>query len=1311
MIIKKHIAILLWSIVLSIVSQYSYAQSSYRFKNYTILDGLSQSSATTIEQDKYGALWIGTQDGLNRFDGQTFENFTPDNTKGIGNSYFKTSYKSKNGLLWFGTSNGLVCYNPETETFKTHQLLGGFVLQIENIEEDSEGNLWLGTSSNGLCTFNVKTAKFKFVITKIPSTKILFVKFLDNNNLFVSTEDKGLFLYQIKTKSVSSVSILGKQKTYVRINAISKRNENDWLLGSNQGLYQFNSKSKKVNPVVSKLEKDFGLIDVTDISVLNQNQFFLASESHGLFSIYEKNGKSTINQNTQDIFQKNALQYNSLNKIFRDKTGTYWVASERGIGSFNPFNKGFLSIEPSGDLSKGIPSPSVWCFAEDSKAKYLYIGTDNAVSRRNTVTGKFEQFFRNDMKGNFMENTENSILSLCALSNNEVLVGTTEGLFLLKINSAYSYKFEKITYKGIKNPSNFERTYSILHWKNEQYFIASKGGILLYNRKKGTFQAFEHNSKDAKNSIKDGVCRYIFKANNGTVWFPTSLGGLNYLVENGENLKIVPFKNNETIIRTSKDYITTICQVSDDEFYFGTMGSGMLFYNMKSNKIKLFNKKNNLPNNVVYGILKDQSGNLWLSTNRGISKFHLKTESIENYTELDGLVSSEFNQGASLLSKSGLVYFGAINGYNYFNPISLDKQKTTSGVVFTKFKLDANWIKPDDKNKILSKNIGETPRIELNYKQRNFTVKFMATDLSNPSLVTYKYLLYGSEEGEILIGNSNQIHFNSLDPGDYTLKVYAKLGNGEWSPQPALLDIYLAAPFWKKTWFWLLSIFFIGVFILIFTRKRIDAERRQQVRLEMKIAERTREIREQNIKIEKQKEKIEEKRDQLEEQKRLLEVEKEKTEKLLKNIIPESTFQEIKTKGKASARAYKTVSVMFTDFVGFTKIAEKMSPSDLVSELDIYFSKFDEIIINNNLEKIKTIGDAYMCAGGVPVRNNTNPIDACLAALQIQEAMQIMREEAKETGRNVWDLRLGINTGEVTAGVIGSEKLAYDIWGATVNQAQRMEMLGEPGKVTISGQTFQYIEPYFLCTFKGKVKSKSKGLIDMYTVESIKPELSIDGKGIYPNERFNQIVNLHHYSSINYYKAERHIMKVLEKKLSPKLHYHSIAHTKDVCRAVERLALLEGVADEGLFLLKSAATYHDAGFVESYDKNEPVGARMAGEILPKYGYTLEHIEEIRRLIYVTQIPHKPTNKLEEIICDADLDYLGRDDFHQIADKLRLELREHGKIDSDRKWDEIQVMFLNQHQYFTETAKATRQEKKMRNLEEIKARLERNEYVD
>jgi hypothetical protein len=236
-------------------------------------------------------------------------------------------------------------------------------------------------------------------------------------------------------------------------------------------------------------------------------------------------------------------------------------------------------------------------------------------------------------------------------------------------------------------------------------------------------------------------------------------------------------------------------------------------------------------------------------------------------------------------------------------------------------------------------------------------------------------------------------------------------------------------------------------------------------------------------------------------------------------------------------------------------------------------------------------------------------------------------------------------------------------------------------------------------------------MVEMYEVIRIKPELSVNDEGLVPNTRFFEIKKLHHYSTIKYYKTEHAVLKILEAGLSDKLYYHSVLHTKDVVKSVERIALLEGVTDEGLFLLKTAAILHDAGFIERYENNEEIGARMAKELLPKYGYTEQHIKTIVELIHVTEIPHRPINKLQEIICDADLDYLGRDDFDEIADRLRKELREINKIDSDRKWDEIQIDFLEKYHYFTQTAIDSRQKKKEQNIQKVRERLERNDYKD
>ena len=1283
----------------------TYAQSNYRFRNFTINDGLSQSSVTSIIQDNVGTLWIGTQDGLNRFDGHQFQIFTSEDTPGLQSQYINCSFQDSKGFLWFGTSNGLSVFNPKQEKFETYNVSKKTVLSIEDIVESHTGVIYVATSTQGLALLDKPNKKLVPVSGKIPSKRIHKISFLNDRLLLVSSEDKGVFTFNTVSKEVKTVPTSKSIKGTWVINDVELFANSTYLLSTNKGLWFYDYKYNACSPFLRQIERDYEINEITDVFFKSTSEFYVGTANKGLLTVKKNGGQYEITVSHQDIFQKNALLYDEITTLFKDKNGVIWVGTQRGLSCFDPENQGFLGVGPSGNTSLGLPSESVWGFAESPDGIDLFVATDVGVSYLNRRTGLFEQFYLPK------DNDEARINCLNYVSDHELLVGTSNGMYTLRF-SGPAYEYKKIEFKGLANEHNFANVYRILKYAPNEYYLATKGGVLYYNTKTKEHEEFVYSAKNPKKTIAPGICRVAYKDRNGIVYFATSSGGLSVL-RVGENGKrtIVPFKHNAAILKLVKDYISCIYDDEDGNLWLGTSGSGLLHIDKLSGKTELFTKKNGLSNNFIYGITEDDAGNLWLSTNKGLCRFSKTKHTVTVFTEVNGLMSNEFNTGAYLNSVTGTMYFGGITGYNFFVPTRLDNRRDPLDVRFIKFKLDNKWLRPGDKDAPFTTAFSETQRIELPYNQRSFTIRFLSSDLMNPELIEYKYKLIGSDEGEIYLGNSTDIRFNSLSPGSYILEVYGRRIDGQWDPNPARMEIEVASPFWKKWWFLVSIALFLVIIIRWIVRSRIDLARREQVRLEMKIVERTKEIRAQNTKIESQKQIIEEEKLKVEEQKRLLQIEKDKSEKLLRNIIPESTAEELKNKGRASARAYKTVSVLFTDFVGFTKIAEGLKPTELVNKLDVYFRKFDEIIVRNNLEKIKTIGDADMCAGGFPVRNNTNPIDAVLAALQIQDYMMKLQHDAVANGTEYWELRLGIHTGEVTAGVIGSERLAYDIWGATVNQAQRMEMMGEPGRVTISGATFNLIEPYFECTFRGKVQSKSKGLIDMFTVERIKPELSINGEGLYPNDRFQQIVNLHLYSSINYYKAERHIMKVLEKGLSSKLHYHSIAHTKDVVRAVERYALLEGVTDEGLFLLKSAATYHDAGFVENYEKNEPIGARMAEEILPKYGYSEQHIAQIKELIFVTQIPHQPKNHLEEIICDADLDYLGRDDFHEIADKLRRELREHGKIDSDRKWDEMQVAFLNMHRYFTPTAIASRQTKKMKNLQEVMDRLERNEYKD
>jgi class 3 adenylate cyclase len=207
------------------------------------------------------------------------------------------------------------------------------------------------------------------------------------------------------------------------------------------------------------------------------------------------------------------------------------------------------------------------------------------------------------------------------------------------------------------------------------------------------------------------------------------------------------------------------------------------------------------------------------------------------------------------------------------------------------------------------------------------------------------------------------------------------------------------------------------------------------------------------------------------------------------------------------AKTYRLASILFTDFKDFTRISAELTPEELIKELGVYFERFDEITGKHFVEKIKTIGDSYMCVGGLPLRNKSNPFDAVLAALEIQRFANDYNNYRKQNNLPEWKLRIGIHTGKVIAGVIGKKKFAYDIWGDAVNTASRMESSGEAGEVNISGETYEYIKDYFECSYRGKIPAKNKGEIDMYFVHGLIPQYRENGDPIIPNADFLQILS------------------------------------------------------------------------------------------------------------------------------------------------------------------------------------------------------------
>jgi len=449
-------------------------------------------------------------------------------------------------------------------------------------------------------------------------------------------------------------------------------------------------------------------------------------------------------------------------------------------------------------------------------------------------------------------------------------------------------------------------------------------------------------------------------------------------------------------------------------------------------------------------------------------------------------------------------------------------------------------------------------------------------------------------------------------------------------------------------------------------------------------------------KLAKQNQELEEHIKKLEKQYEKLVGDYEKVKALYEKISPMGVKESAESDRKEKSLKFNMATVLFSDINGISILAEGIDSSSVMDELDEIMYEFEAIVARYKIEKIKTIGDTFMCAGGIPVKNITNPIDVVMAALEMKNFLAGYELNKRGDVKRFWELKIGIHTGPVTAAVSGKKKINYDIKGDTVNTASRIETVSENGMVLISVMTYELVKEFFDCEYFGKLPVKYKGDLQMYMVKGLKPEYCVDGKGAVPNDAFRIKFGL-----IQFTDMQELVLDKLERELPDYLFYHNVKHTVDVVTEVELIGWGEGCTDEEILLLKTAGLFHDAGHTVAYDDHEFHGAVIAREMLPKYNYTSEQIERICSVIMSTKLPPKPTNLLEEIICDSDLDYLGRSDFIPVSNTLFEELKAQNKMGSLNDWNKIQVKFISGHQYFTKTARSLREVNKNLQIERIR----------
>ncbi|MDF1672515.1 MAG: two-component regulator propeller domain-containing protein, partial [Vicingaceae bacterium] len=918
--------------LLALCSLVTFAQqSNIKFRHLTIKDGLSQSDVSSILQDDKGLMWFGTQDGLNVYNGFNFNVFSHDlsDSNSISNNFIRAVLQDSSGLIWVATESGLNVFDRGSYAFKT-------VFRTQEKHNtwaltETKKYIWAGTEKS-LIKIEKHTLKASNVSLNLSTLtqklKVRKLTYLEKTrDIFIATEGNGLIKYNIDLKEselfYQDNSLL---KSDVVWDVLVDTESKIWI-ATNQGINFYDLKSKRLKSD-TKLDKIIGNKLVKCLYEDKSGILWLGTETNGLYKYASYNN---VDHYVYNANVSTSLSSNKVNTIYEDNSGIIWVGTQSGVDKFDKQKQFFKHYQYWPNKLNSINSNMVWSiFQNNGDFPSLWVGTDKGINIFDKSTGEVSHITPT-FKSSDSKNT--GVYSFCKDYSGKIIAGTDGGAFEV-INNRL------VPVGGVFNEKNTYRTYTIFEDNQKRLWLGTKEGLVVISKNRKEFKHIL--SSDSAGALSSDVVRAISQTKSGTIWVGTDGGGLCKVVEgvNGDIKFKVYTRDIDNPNTLSNNTVLSIHEDKNGKLWIGTFGGGLNVFNPKTEKFFAYTEKDGLSNNVIYGVAEDKKGNLWMSTNKGISQYFIKRNKFRIFEESDGLQSNEFNTGAYFQSSTGALFFGGINGFNAFYPEDIHINKSKPKPIITNFYLFNKPVKIGEKE-ILKKHISELDEIVLKHRQNVISFEFASLHYSYPLKNLHKYKLENFNEEWVEIGNSRRANYTNLDPGEYVFKVMVANSDGIWSDEVAKVRVIVEPPFWRTWWF--ISIVYILLPLLlvyVFVRYRINQVKRQKMLLELQVRERTQEVTRQ---------------------KELLEKEKEKTEKLLLNVLPAETAEELKSKGKATARSYRMTSIMFTDFKSFTQIAEVTKPQELVAELDGYFVNFDEIIEKYDVEKIKTIGDAYMC--------------------------------------------------------------------------------------------------------------------------------------------------------------------------------------------------------------------------------------------------------------------------------------------------------------------------------------------------------------
>ncbi len=805
-------------------------------------DGLSQSTVYNILQDSKGYLWFGTANGLNRYDGYNFQIFSnnPLDSTTISDNGIIAIHEDKKGHIWIGTSEGVLNkYNRKTGEFQRFYITENLKITdkpinqyydfpipfsrnsnntITSIAEGPDNTLWIGTWGLGIIRFNYNnnsTQHFHYDSHNPAGLQSNSIKtiYVDGNFLWIGTLDCGLFKYNTATNVWTNYKYQAGNNYGLSDNKIysiyKDKNENLWI-GTFGGGLNLLSDKEQTKPASEARFRHYKYIPgkkgvsnniITSLLQDRKGSLWIGTYGGGIDKLDLSTGVFKNYHFDPNI--PTSLSKNDILSIYEDASGTIWVGTHLGKGlskletSVEKFNR---VVKDEGG-KRGLNDDVVWAIIEDEDS-VVWIGTyKGGLNKWDRKNGKFSYY--NIQQGAVQKISDNHIRSLKDDSKN-LLIGTyNRGVCVF--NKATG-KFQIYSHNPNDTTSlGANQIQSILIDKEKIYWFGTFGGglnkiISMDENGNAKFKRYVYN-KNNPFSLNDNRVYTIFEDNEGLLWIGTFGGGLVRFDKNKE--RFIAYKNipgDETSI--SDNRVMSVYEDKKNNLWVGTYGGGLHKFDKQTEKFIRYDQKNKPNSSVVYGILEDNNNNLWMSTDNGLFKFNINSENFTRYDLHDGLQSLEFSGGAYYKSKNGEMFFGGINGFNYFFPDSVKDNYYVPPIVLSNIKVFNQPFR------------GERDTIKLTYDQNFLSLEFSALDYTNPQDNQYAYKLEGFDDQWIYVDARNRIaNYTNLSPGKYVFKVRGSNNDGVWNNIGAELTLFIAPPFWRTWWFITLSVLAIGLVV------------------------------------------------------------------------------------------------------------------------------------------------------------------------------------------------------------------------------------------------------------------------------------------------------------------------------------------------------------------------------------------------------------------------------------------------------------------------------------------------------------------